>query len=263
MADVAEAARAAPAACQPPRAIDLLLDGLVTRFTAGYAAGVVPLRRALDAFCEEGGQREDDLRWFGVACRIAPDLWDDETWHQLASRQIQLARDAGALTVLGIAATYRAGVHVHAGEFAAAAVLNEEADSITRAAGIAPLMYTSLVLAAWSGQEARTAELIELSVRDATERGEGRAIALAAYAAAVLENGFGARPAALTAAQQACDYDDLGLFAWALIELVEAGARSGATEIAATALGQLSRADPRQRHRLGPRYRGTVPGVAE
>ena len=95
VSDVAEAARAAPAARQPPRAIDLLLDGLVMRFTEGYAAGVVPLRRALDAFRDEGGKSEDDLRWFGVACRIAPDLWDDEAWHQLASRQIQLARDTG------------------------------------------------------------------------------------------------------------------------------------------------------------------------
>ena len=37
--DVAEAARTAPAAAQPPRELDLLLDGLATRFTDGYPAG--------------------------------------------------------------------------------------------------------------------------------------------------------------------------------------------------------------------------------
>ena len=38
----------APPRPRPPRAIDLLLDGLATRFTDGYAAGVAPLRRALE-----------------------------------------------------------------------------------------------------------------------------------------------------------------------------------------------------------------------
>ena len=94
------------------------------------------------------------MHWLWLACRIAPDLWDDETWHELATRQLQLARDAGALSVLPLAATYRAGVHVHAGEFAAAAALIEEADAITEATGNAPLRYTSLVLAAWRGREA-------------------------------------------------------------------------------------------------------------
>ena len=130
--EVAEAARAAPRAPEPPRTVDLLLDGLATRFTDGYAAGVPPLRRALAAVSEDDGHSEDDIRWLWLSCRIAPDLWEDETWHELATRQLRLARDAGALTVLPLAATYRAGVHVHAGEFAAAAALIEEADAITR-----------------------------------------------------------------------------------------------------------------------------------
>jgi hypothetical protein len=188
--EVAEAARAAPPATEPPRTIDLLLDGLATRFSEGYAAGVPPLRRALDAVSNEDDRTEDDIRWLWLACRIAPDLWEDETWHELASRQLGLARDAGALTVLPLAATYRAGVHVHTGEFAAAAALIEEADAITAATGNAPLMYTSLVLAAWRGQEAQALELIEASREDATRRGEGRAVTLADYATAVLYNGL-------------------------------------------------------------------------
>jgi DNA-binding CsgD family transcriptional regulator len=238
--DVAEAASAAPPAPEPPRTIDLLLDGLAARFTDGYAAGVPALRRALNAVSEDDGHTEDDIRWLWLACRIAPDLWEDETWHELATRQLRLARDAGALTVLPLAATYRAGVHVHAGEFAAAAALIEEADAITAATGNAPLMYTSLVLAAWRGQEAQAVELIEASREDATRRGEGRAVTLAEYATAVLYNGLGRYQAALAAAQRACEYDDLGLFAWALIELVEAAARSREPELAADALEQLS-----------------------
>jgi DNA-binding CsgD family transcriptional regulator len=240
VSEVAEAARAAPPAPRPARTIDLLLDGLATRFTDGYAAGVPPLRRALDAVSRDEGHSEDDIRWLWLACRIAPDLWEDETWHELATRQLQRARDAGALSVLPLAATYGAGVHVHAGEFAAAAALIEEADAITEATGNAPLGYTSLVLAAWRGEEAQALELIEASREDAAGRGEGRAITLAEYATAVLYNGLSRYQAALAAAQRACEYDDLGLFGWALVELVEAGARSGEPELAADALESLS-----------------------
>jgi DNA-binding CsgD family transcriptional regulator len=238
--DVAEAARCAPPAAQPTRTLDLLLDGLTTRFADGYAAGAAPLRRALDAVSQDEGHTEEDIRWLWLACRIAPDLWEDEKWHALATRQLQLARNAGALSVLPFAATYRAGVHVHAGEFAAAAALIEEADAITEATGNATLGYTSLVLAAWRGQEAQALEVIEASREDATERGEGRAIALAEYATAVLFNGLGRYQAARAAAQRACEHDDLGLFGWALVELIEAAARTGEPDLAREALEQLS-----------------------
>jgi DNA-binding CsgD family transcriptional regulator len=68
---------------------------------------------------------------------------------------------------------------------------------------------------------------------------EGRAVTLAEYATAVLYNGLGRYEDALAAAQRACERDDLGLFGWALIELVEAGSRSGRPAVAAAALGQL------------------------
>ena len=235
--EVAEAARAARPGPRPPRPIDLLLDGLATRFTESYAVAVPPLRRALQAFCEHRG--DGDMRGLWLACRVAPDLWDDEAWHVLATRAVTLARDGGALSVLPIALTYRGGVHVHAGEFAAAAALVEQADAITEATGNAPLSYTSLVLAAWRGREDRALELIELAVEDATTRGEGRAITLAHYATAVLYDGLGRYEDALTAAQHACAHEDLGLLGWALIELVEAAARSDNREIASAALAQL------------------------
>jgi DNA-binding CsgD family transcriptional regulator len=235
---VAEAARAAPPAPQPPRPIDLLLDGLAMRFTDPYAAAVRPLRQALEAFAatdELGG----DMRALWLACRVASDVWDDELWHELATRAVGLAGDAGHLSVLPITLTYRAGVHVHAGEFDAAAGLVEEAAAITEATGSAALWYTSLVLAAWRGQEDRALELIQRGVNDARVRGEGRAIALAHYATAVLYNGLGRYEDALAAAQRACAYEDLGLFGWALEELVEAGARSGNPEVALDALLRL------------------------
>jgi ATP/maltotriose-dependent transcriptional regulator MalT len=56
----------------------------------------------------------------------------------------------------------------------------------------------------------------------------------------VLYNGHGHYEAALAAAQRACEYEDLGVYGWALVELVEAGARSGTREVAAAALELLA-----------------------
>lgn len=242
---IAEAARAAPPGPDPPRSTDLLLDGLATRFADGYGPGVEPLKRALHSFREEAGRRRDGMiRWLWTACSVAPepiaaDLWDDESWAELATHAVRLARDAGALATLPIALSYRAAVHIHAGEFAAASALIQEAESITEATGNAPLRYTSLALAAWRGEERSALRLIKSSVTEANARGEGRALGLAGYATAVLYNGLGRYEAALAGAREACDYDDVGFFGWSLVELIEAGVRSGAQDLAADALREL------------------------
>jgi DNA-binding CsgD family transcriptional regulator len=238
--EVAAAARVAPLAPPPPRAIDLLLDGLATRFTEGYVAGVPPLRGALHAFRRDAQHGENHIRpWLWLAWLMALDLWDDETWHDLATRAVKLAHDAGALTVLPVVLEYRAAVHLHAGEFAAAAALIDEATAITAATGYAPVRYAPVVLLAWRGEEVQASKLIEARVQDATAGGEGRAIGLGGYATAVLNNGLSRYEAALIGAQQACEHEDLGFFGWSLVELVEAGVRSGAHQEAAAALRQL------------------------
>jgi DNA-binding CsgD family transcriptional regulator len=244
VADTIDAMRDAPPAPGEPRAIDLLLDGLATRFSDGYAASVVPLRQALDAFGRTAGPGGGDMRWLWLACPVAPepvapDLWDDEAWHALASRAVSLARESGALNALPTALTYHAVTHVHAGDFGAASELIEESDAISRATGSSPLAYTSLLLAAYRGDEAQAMKLIGTGIRDATARGEGRAIGLAECATAVLYNGLGRYGSALAAAQRACEHEDLGFFGWALAELVEAGVRSGDRQAAAGALRVL------------------------
>jgi DNA-binding CsgD family transcriptional regulator len=242
--EAAEAARAAPPGPRPPRPVDLLLDGLAKRFTGPYEEALPSLTRALRAYARTDGHSGDEVRWLWTSCPVtpeplAPELWDDETWHELASRAVSLARAAGALAVLPIALSYRACVHLHAGEFAEASALVDEADAINEATGNAPLRYTSLVLHAWRGQEVTALRAIESSLREASVRGEGRAVGLAHYATAVLHNGLGRYQDALTAAQRACEHEDLGFFGWALVELVEAGVRSDAHDVASVALDQL------------------------
>ena len=237
--EAAEAAHAAPAAEQP-RAIDLLLDGLATRFTEGYSAGLPPLRRALDEFRDVEELTERDVRWLWLGCRVAQDLWDDELWYVLATRGLRVARETGALSVLPIAATYRAALHVHAGEFGAASALIAEADAITDATGMAPLKYASLMMAAWRGNEAEALELFEAARLEGTARGEGMG----------LRSWSGPQRCSTTAAAATARHSRppsevasktiVGLFGWSLVELIEAGVRSGATDASSAALDRLS-----------------------
>jgi DNA-binding CsgD family transcriptional regulator len=237
--EAAAAARAAPVSPGPPRANDLLLDGLATRYTDGYAAGLAPLRRALDAFAREHRPGDQGLRWLLMAWPASHEVWDDESWDQLTMRPVTLARDAGALTVLPIFLLYRAAVHIFAGEFAAASVLTAEADAIVEATGNTRWQGTSLLLAAWRGQEEAALKLADASIQAATARGEGRAICMAEHSRAVLFNGLGRYEDALAAAQRACEHVDFGMFGWPLTELVEAAVRSGRLDVATTALGLL------------------------
>ena len=104
-------------------------------------------------------------RWFWLAWLLAGDLWDDALMDELATRAVRLARDTGTLGQLPIALIYRAGVHVHAGEFTAASALIEEADSITAATGNAPLGYASAPARCVARQRGERAEPLRLGGR--------------------------------------------------------------------------------------------------
>jgi DNA-binding CsgD family transcriptional regulator len=238
--EAAEAAQAGPAAPQPPGVIDLLVDGLATRFTEGYAAGVPPLRKALAAFRDVEGSTARDVRWFWLACRLAQDLWDDELWYELATRGVRVTRETGMLSVLPNAVTYRASLYVLQGNFDAASALIEEADAITQATEMAPLKYASLMLAAWRGHEADGLALIEAGRIEATARGEGIALRISEWVKALLFNGLGRYQDAHAAAVRACADEVVAISAWALAETIEAGVRSGAADATSAALDRLS-----------------------
>ncbi len=242
--EVSESFLAAPDGPQPTRPLDLLLEGLATRFTQGIDASLDSLREALDAFCREELQDQDEIvRWL----RLAPiaqeaavhELWDDDLWHEFSSRAVRLARDIGALIALPVSLAYRAGSLLHAGELETASALMDEADAITDVTGNARVRYASLVLAAWRGIENDALPLFESDLSDASARGEGRVLGVVGYATAVLYNGLGRYEAALAGARQARDYQDSGFYGWSLAELVEAGTRGGDREAAIGALGAL------------------------
>jgi len=248
--DVLAVARAAGAAAQPrdaPRASDLLLDGLAAHYTVGYAAGLPILRRALSIFGTStelsydlvNPAPDEELRWGWLASVAAVHVWDDERWDARSTRSVQLARGAGSLSELPLALASRAQMLLFAGELTAAESVIAEVQAVAEATGSNLPPYGALVLAALRGDEASAP--IEATRRDATLRGEGIGIALAGWAEAVLNNGLARYQRAMTAAQQASSYNgDLGPSNWALVELIEAAARDGRDDTAASALGRLA-----------------------
>ena len=240
--EVAEAARAAGYArspAQPARAPDLLLDGWVLLITEGYAAATPTLARALSAFRSgESVSKDEEIRWLWFACHTAYELWDDETWHELSIRQVQLARAVGALAELPVALNSLAGASLFAGDFAAAETQVEEAEAVTEVTGHGLAPYGRLLLAAGQGREAAASELIESSMEEVVHRGEGLGLTAINWAAALFYNGLGRYADALAAAQKATEHPrDM---ARVLPELIEAAARSGNPEDAAEALERLS-----------------------
>src|SRR4051794_13451085 len=239
--EVAEATRAAgggPSA-RPARAPDLLLDGWVLLITEGYAAGTPTLKRALSAFRgRESISKEEEIRWLWFACHTAYELWDDENWHELSMRQVQLARDAGALAELPIALNSLAGASLFAGDLAAAVAQIEEAEAVTDVTGSRLAPYGRLLLAAGEGREAAASELIESSRNEVVRRGEGLGLAATNWAAAMFYNGLGRYEDALGAARAASEHPrDMPRV---LPELIEAAMRSGKPEDASDALNRLA-----------------------
>jgi DNA-binding CsgD family transcriptional regulator len=240
MLAAARAARDAPARPGEPRGVDLLLDGLAVRFTDGYAASAPALKRALAALRHEGAHGSADARWPWTARRVAPDLFDDDTWHALATRNVQIAREAGALAVLPLALNYLSLLRCFEGELAAAAALVDEADGIADATGTPPIVFGRVLLAGCRGDEAYAPALFADSEAAAAARSEGVVPTFGEYARALLHNALGQHAAALAPAQRASARDELMLSVWSLPELVEAATRSGRTALATEAMERLA-----------------------
>jgi DNA-binding CsgD family transcriptional regulator len=236
--DLAEAVRAA-ASSPRPHPSDLLLEGLALVFTDGYAVAAPMLTRALSAFHSEPVSMAEELRSLWCACRAAIYLWDDETYHALASRAVRLAREAGALSVLPMTLSALNGVLLLAGEFAEVAAQIEEAEALTDPTGGRLALYSALPLAAWRGREGEVSELIEATKKQVVARGEGIAVGAIQWASGVLYNGLGRYEEAQNGVARAVASPAENAF-WTLPELVEASTRTGDTEAAADAVAQLS-----------------------
>jgi DNA-binding CsgD family transcriptional regulator len=237
--EVSRAVRALPAPAHPPRPADLPLDGLALLITDGPAAAAPVLRQAAHALTSADIPAEEMLRWSWVATVADEALWDDQGWG-VAVRQVQLARDAGALDKLPILLNRMGLDAVWSGDFAAATSLIAEALAVSEATRSPLAPVTAMMLAAFRGREAEVASLTQTTVARATSRGQGISVTVAHWVTAVLYNGLGRYEEALAAARQANEHRHVYVSTWAFPELIEAAARTGNPRIADDALGLLA-----------------------
>jgi DNA-binding CsgD family transcriptional regulator len=239
--DLLEVSRAARALPRPPdpRPAHLLLEGLALLVTAGPAAAAPPVRQATAAFAGADMPTEDVLRWGWMAREADKGLWDHDGW-RMTARQVQLARDVGALDRLPFLLNVMALDAVYSGDFASAASLVAEADAVCEATGSGIAPYAAMMLASLRGRETEAAQLIEATVHDAAADGQGVAVTWAHRVAAILYNGLSRHQEALTAARQASEHAHVYVSMSALPELIEAAARTGSTRIARDALDLLA-----------------------
>jgi DNA-binding CsgD family transcriptional regulator/tetratricopeptide (TPR) repeat protein len=238
-AAIAAAARHAAPPSGPVTAADLFLDGLVARLTDGHAAAAPLLQQAISQYLEEDATGIADPRSHDITLRVLLDLFDQETYNWLNARQLELLREAGELTVLPAALTTYAGQRVTAGDFAQAADLLEQSDAISSATGAPPHRSIRTYLAACRGQEQLGRDLAQMTIQDATVRGEGSEITVVLFSLAILHNGLAQYDEAFAACASALEYDDVGMYGHILNEMVEAAVRFGKTSVAEAAAAEL------------------------
>jgi DNA-binding CsgD family transcriptional regulator len=241
--DVSLAATAAPRRASPFPPSDRLLDGLAALVTDGRAAAHAALTDAVRAFRTDAVSTEQWLQWGVLASAAAVTLWDFDSWNAVSSRQIELARGAGALTPLSIALNGQAMIETWRGDFEAAASLAAEDDALKQATGTRVAPYGAMLLTAYRGRTAEASVLMDGALHDAVTGGEGLGVQLAQWTTAVLQNGLGRYSEALGPADEAsAEMPGLFISAWALPELIEAAVRCGRRAVAADALRRLAEA---------------------
>jgi len=237
--EVAEAILEATADDESDRARDLILRGQALLAAKGQAAAIPTLRRAQDAYLEEAPDALE-LHWMWFASRASQDLWDARTLRALADRQVSLARNEGLVTVLPIALSLLMLAQTVDGEVNAAEASCDEIDAIKVATGNPLPQYGRMFIAAYRGQEAETTRLAKQIRVDSEARGEGYGLSAANFAEAILYNGLGKYEESVAVGRRELPYThELSHAMRTLLELVEAAARTGDSELAEQAYTQL------------------------
>jgi DNA-binding CsgD family transcriptional regulator len=225
---VAAAVRTAPPGRTVRRVDDVLLDAFATRVIDGYARAAPLFAEALALELATDVDRYSlSLSRFRNNNVVALELWDADAAYQLAEREVQAARDAGALMHLQFALSFLLRNNIVAGELTSAALQLDEANLIAEATGNQRLVNAPMILAAWRGDDARASDLIEAGSEEAIARGW----ASNSYARAVLANGLGRHEVARDAVWELFRSDAIGYATLLVTELVEAASRTADREL--------------------------------
>ncbi|SHN26615.1 helix-turn-helix transcriptional regulator [Cryptosporangium aurantiacum] len=233
---VGRAARSLPAT-DSGTAMDLLLDGVALLVTEGRAAAAATLQEAAKAVARMA--TADVIRWGWLAQGATPAIWDIEGMRNVCTRQVRLVRDAGALQMLPYHLTALGYALTWVGDFAEAAAIMAESETVAAATRSPIPPYTRLHLLSLRGEEAETQELMKTALTNAAATGFGSAVTAAHWAGAILHNGHTRYTDAMRSALAAEERWNPFGSTWVLPELVEAASRADEIEVARDALERL------------------------
>ena len=236
--DVSRAVRALPPLPPDPHPLDLVIEALALLVTDGHASAMPTLERAAKEVMQL--PVEDVVRW-GVhvgAVRLA--IWHDEAL-AVFERQARIVREAGALGELPIHLQALALERAWRGDLSGARGLVAESEGISTSTGNQVPPFALLRILALQGREPEAAPVIEAVIQQGTANGQGNAVMVAYWGAAVLYNGLGRYEYAAAASREVVANSVFPLLTmWALVELIEASARVGDTRVARDALDALT-----------------------
>jgi DNA-binding CsgD family transcriptional regulator len=236
--EACRAVRALPPLPPDPHPLDLVIEGFASLVIDGHAIAMPILQRAANEVMQLS---VEDVVRSGVqigAVRLA--IWDDEPL-AVYERQARVVREAGALGELPIHLQALALERAWRGDLSGARALVAESESISTSTGSQVPPFALLRILALQGREAEASRLIEAVIEDGTRRGQGNAVMVAHWSAAVLYNGLGRYADAAAASRELITNNIFPLLTmWALPERVEASARIGDTRVAWDALEELA-----------------------
>jgi len=225
-----------------PSATELLLTGYVHLIIYGFPHGMDLLQRAKKAIID-GPPAAGHLDSLAVAYQVAYADWDDESMYVLVSRWVRLARDAGALATLPVALGFLSDCQFYAGDLGLAVATMEEALLIADAAGSAGAVVALGRGRRWlsiyqSGGDS-AGEQVDAVLRDAVAGGDDRLRSVAEVSAMRAYNCLGRYEDVLAVGLSHCERHPQKGVGFAIAEMVEAAARTGATGIAQDAMLRL------------------------
>jgi DNA-binding CsgD family transcriptional regulator len=218
-----------------PSATELLLTGCIHLIIDGFPYGI-DLRQQAKRALVDALPTVDDPDAIALAYQVAYADWDDESMYLLASRWVRLARDTGALATLPVALGFLSDCRFYAGDLGLSVSIIEEAlliaDAVGSAGAVVALTRGRQWLTIYQSGEDLAAEQVDAVLRDAVEAGDDRLRSSAEVSAMSAYNSLGRYEDALAVGLSHCERHPQKGAGFALAEMVEAAARTGATDVA-------------------------------
>jgi DNA-binding CsgD family transcriptional regulator len=221
-----------------PTLTDLLLDGFAALREERHVDGTALLRRAVGPLSSDLPLPDDVLRYFLPVSMAASMMFDDSVWHALEHRWVGELRGRGALAIMLVALVSVAHNQMEEGRFADAEVTIAEGRELSEATGfrahLGLFACAELTGLARRGREAETRALAGQLLPQFAARGYELGMYRARSALCQLEIGLGNYDEALRISLES------GLRAGSVVDLIEAGTRSGDMATATAALDSLA-----------------------